>query len=149
MLTLLAKITSLLALDMGEMMLIFVAAGGAIGAIVGIVVYFVGKKGQAKKANQQPIAEQQETLAPEQEITEANDQGQLVMPRNVIYSVGLNGQIRVGKYELTSADESIFKFNVRFNGLVKEYANGDVLTLTDGDTISPVSGSVVLTPVED
>lgn len=149
MLTLLAKLTGLLALDMGEMMLIFVAAGGAIGAIVGIVVYFVGKKGQAKKANQQPTEQQQATLTPEQEIIEVNDKGQLVMSRNVIYSVGLNGQIRVGKYLLTSADESVFKFNVRFNGLVKEYANGDVLTLTDGDTISPVSGAVVLAPVEE
>ena len=72
----------------------------------------------------------------------------LIMSRNVIYSAGTDGQLKTGKYVLESADSSVDKFNVRYNGLVKEYQNGDILVLADGDTISPVSGSVVLNKVE-
>lgn len=74
------------------------------------------------------------------------DDGVVVMSRNVMYSVGVEGQMRAGKYVMKSADGAADKFNVRYNGLVKEYANGDTLVLIDGDTISPVSGTVMLEP---
>ena len=73
---------------------------------------------------------------------------EIVLSRNVVYSAGLNGQVKAGKYVLLSADQSTDKFNVRLNGLVHEYASGDVVTLADGDTISPVSGSVILSKAE-
>ncbi len=75
--------------------------------------------------------------------------GQLVMSRNVIYSVGTEGQIKAGKYALKCADDASAKFNVRVNGLVREYDSGDSVTLTDGDTLSPVSCAVILTALED
>ena len=67
------------------------------------------------------------------------------MNRNVIYSVGLDGKLNVGKYTLENADGASDKFNMRVNGLVREYESGDIITLADGDTISPVSGAVVIT----
>ena len=148
MIALLAKITNLLALDMGETMLISVCVCGVIGGIIGFVVARVGKKGKAKDTAQQPV-EQQDTLSQEQEYLEANEIGEIVMSRNVIYSAGQDGQLKAGKYLLKAADSSADKFNVRYNGLVKEYVSGDVVTLTDGDTISPVSGSVVISIIEE
>ena len=150
MITLLAKLTTMLAINK------YLQLGVAILALVGggtcltmTLIRLSRNKKRKNSQNAQQVEQQQDTLVQEQAYLEANDNGQLVMTRNVIYSVGLNGKIRAGKYVLTNADESDGKFNVRFNGLVKEYANGDVLTLTDGDTLSPVSGSVVLAPVED
>ena len=148
MITLLAKLTTVLAIEKQVVLLLCGAAFSAISVVVAIVSVIRSKKRNNSKDGQQ-VEQQQDTLSQEQAYLEANDKGQLIMTRNVIYSVGLNGKIRAGKYELTNADESDGKFNVRFNGLVKEYANGDVLTLADGDTLSPVSGSVVLAPVED
>ena len=151
MITLLAKLTSMLAMEK-QVILLCAAAFSAIAVVVAIVSVVRSKKRNNTKdgqTNEQQDEQLQDTLAQEQAYLEANDNGQLVMTRNVIYSVGLNGKIRAGKYVLTNADESDGKFNLRFNGLVKEYANGDVLMLTDGDTLSPVSGSVVLAPVED
>lgn len=72
--------------------------------------------------------------------------GCIVMPRNVMYAVGAEGQIVSGKYVLKSAEDSADKFNLRFNGLVKEYKNGVTLLLSDGDTLCAVSGSVSVTP---
>lgn len=152
MITLLAKLTTMLALEASEIARIVGGICGAIAAVLGIVIlvrYNRRNKAKSGKQSEQQVEQQQDTLTQEQEYLEANDKGQLVMTRNVIYSVGLNGQIRAGKYVLTNADESDGSFNVRFNGLVKEYANGVALTLTDGDTLSPVSDSVVLAPVED
>ena len=151
MITLLAKLTSMLALEASEIARIFGGTCGAIAAVLGIVIlvrYNRRNKAKSGKQSEQQVEQQQDTLAQEQAYLEANDNGQLVMTRNVIYSVGLNGKIRAGKYVLTNADESDGSFNVRFNGLVKEYANGVVMTLAEGDTLSPVSGSVVLAPVE-
>lgn len=138
----------LLALGMMDYMLICVAVCAVLGAITGIVAYKAGKKGRVKKDNQQ-TSEQQDTLTQEQEYLEVNDTNEIVMSRNVIYSVGMDGQLKEGQYELKNADSTNTKFNVRLNGLVREYVNGDIVVLTDGDTISPVSGSVLLAKFED
>ena len=152
MITLLGKLTTMLALETKEIWQLCAAILAIVSGVTCLtvaLVRFSRNKKRNKAKGEQQVEQQQDTLAQEEAYLEAYDKGQLVMTRNVIYSVGLNGKIRVGKYVLTNADESDGKFNVRFNGLVKEYANGDVLTLTDGDTLSPVSGSVVLAPVED
>ncbi len=69
-----------------------------------------------------------------------------VLPRNVIVAVGLEGQVREGKYVLKSAVSSQTKFNIRLNGLVEEYSDGDTVFLTTDDTICAVSGSVLIKP---
>ena len=74
---------------------------------------------------------------------------EIVLSRNVVYSAGLNGKFVAGKYVVASADDATTKFNMRVNGLVREYESGDMLTLADGDTVSPVSVSVLLTKFED
>lgn len=69
-----------------------------------------------------------------------------VLPRNVIVAVGLEGQVREGRYLLKSAVSSQTKFNIRLNGLVEEYSDGDTVFLTTDDTICAVSGSVLIKP---
>ena len=72
---------------------------------------------------------------------------EVVMSRNVVYAAGADGQLKAGEYVLKNADGSSDKFNLRYNGLVREYTNGDRVVLADGDTLSPVSGTVVATLV--
>lgn len=148
MITLLANITDMLALGMNEMMLICVCACAFVGAITGFIAFRASRKNKAKKDDNQ-TNEQQETLTREQAYLESNERGEIVMSRNVIYSAGIDGQIKSGKYVMKSADGATDKFNVRVNGLVREYASGDVVILTDGDTVSPVSGAVVLSSCEE
>lgn len=68
----------------------------------------------------------------------------MVLARNVIYSVGVEGQIAAGKYLLENTIDSEPDFNVRFNGLVKEFHNGDTVYLAAGDTICGVSTSIMI-----
>lgn len=141
-------LTSLLALEMMDYMLICIGVCAAIGAVTGLVVAFsTRRKNDGKDPVTPPVKE--ESVASEEIEAEAATADNIVMSRNVIYSVGIDGQLKAGKYQMTNADDSDGKFNVRYNGLVKEYSNGDVLALTDGDTLSPVSGSVVLNKAED
>ena len=146
--TVLADILSVLAFGMNEMMLICVCACAVVGAITGFIAFSVSKRNKNKKDEQQTV-EQQETLTQEQAYLEANERGEIVMSRNVIYSAGIDGQIKSGKYIMKSADGATDKFNVRVNGLVREYAGGDVVLLSDGDTLSPVSGAVILSSCEE
>ncbi len=68
----------------------------------------------------------------------------MVLARNVIYSVGVEGQIAAGKYLLENTIDSEPDFNVRFNGLVKEFHSGDTVYLAAGDTICGVSTSIMI-----
>jgi len=101
------------------------------------------KNGEAGSRNNVSDEEQSENS---HKSSAESEQEMLVMSRNVIYSVGIEEQIKPGKYQMNSADDSESSFNLRLNGLVQEYKNGAATYLTEGDTISPVSGSVVLTP---
>ena len=139
--------TSLLALGMMDYMLICVCACALIGALTGFLVYSASKRKNKNKNTTAPASETNVDAQSAVEDIVAADK--LVMSRNVIYSAGVNGQLKTGEYALSNADSTAGKFNVRLNGLVREYVNGDVVMLADGDTISPVSGSVIIRIVED
>ena len=68
----------------------------------------------------------------------------LVMARNVTYSVGDEGEIAEGSYQITCAVDGDTKLNLRVNGLVREYDSGVTVTLGAGDTICCVSGSALM-----
>lgn len=126
------------------------AALGLLAILLHTVITTRRKKNKNNQTADTPDGESanfQDEINYEADIDVA-DANEIVLSRNVIYSAGFNGQIGAGKYVLLSADKSTDKFNVRFNGLVKEYSSGDTLFLADGDTISPVSGSVVLSKAE-
>ncbi len=67
-----------------------------------------------------------------------------VLSRNVVYSVGQDADIIAGKYFVKSAVDSETSMNLRLNGLVQAYDSGIEVYLTNGDTISAVSESVVV-----
>lgn len=74
----------------------------------------------------------------------ARDGEYYVMVRNVIYAVGEHEDIIPGKYLLKCAASTDDSMNVRHNGLVQCFESGTELYLTAGDTISPVSESVII-----
>lgn len=100
-------------------------------------------------------------LAAQQQQQQAIDEGvrkkmleirneYLVLPRNITYSVGPEGEIAVGRYILKSSVEGEKTFNLRLNGLVQPFSDGTVITLGLGDTVCAVSNSALIKPyVED
>lgn len=150
MTALLAKITNMLALDMTVVMIICLCACALVGALTGLIVYRASKKSDVKKEDKGSATSAGEQNADTQQVkVEVANADGMVMARNVIYSAGINGQLKAGEYELKNADSTTTKFNVRLNGLVREYVNGDVIVLADGDTVSAVSGSVIISFVEE
>ncbi len=134
--------------EVRDIVLICTLIGAVLGAISCLISVFAVKK-RAKQSDKDIRKEarqsEQENEAQDTVTEEAITDGYFVMNRNVIYSVGLDGKLNVGKYTLENADGASDKFNMRVNGLVREYESGDIITLADGDTISPVSGAVVIT----
>lgn len=84
----------------------------------------------------------QAAIARNQQMT--RDGEYFVMVRNVIYNVGNAEDIIPGKYLVKSATSGDISMNIRHNGLVQAYDSGVEMYLTEGDTISPVSESVII-----
>lgn len=137
--------------DVRTIILWVVLVCAALG-LIGLLVHTLLTSRKAKKNNSAAEATADGENATVDDLPEEpNDVEitELVMSRNVIYSTGIDGQLKAGKYVLESADDASAKFNVRVNGLVREYSGGDTVTLASGDTLSPVSGSVIITAIED
>lgn len=99
----------------------------------------------AKKKKQEKQIEQRIEQEVERRIMETRNE-YLVMPRNVIQTASAEGQLVAGRYILVSGESGQTSFNVRLNGLVREYNDGDIVALADNDTICPVSGTVLIKP---
>ena len=129
---------------------VLIAVGIACVAVVlGVVLYkLIRSVVKNKKAANEQRLEQAVENAVEQKLLEKRNE-YLVMSRNVTYSVGVDGEIAIGKYILKNAVESETSFNLRLNGLVESHQNGDVVTLGAGDTLCAVSDSVLIKPYLD
>ncbi len=60
------------------------------------------------------------------------------------YTVGKQNKVKPGTYHVISATKDENKLMIRLNDFVKEYEEGFEITLTEGETISPVSKSIIL-----
>ncbi|MCM1042849.1 MAG: hypothetical protein NC350_01405 [Corallococcus sp.] len=116
----------------------------ALGLIAAIIAVIITVKNGQRVPRQKK--EKEETLVTADEYLEEMEVrgDSLVLARNVIYSVGEDGQIGAGKYRIKSAVEGEESFNIRFNGLVREFADGTEIVLGAGDTVCAVSHSVLL-----
>ena len=130
--------------------IVLIALGIAFVAVVlGVVLYKVIKSAvrNKKAANEQRLEQAVEHAAEKMVMEKRNEF--LVMARNTTYNVGVDGEIAIGKYVLKNSVESDDSFNLRLNGLVQNFKNGDVVTLAAGDTVCAVSGSVLIKPYVD
>ncbi len=121
-----------------------ILAVGLIGAVVAVLTtlkkYKYTTKTERKKMEGSNVVVTAEEYLEEMEMR-GDD---VVLARNVVYNVGENGQISVGKYVMRSAIEGETLFNVRYNGLVREVEDGTIIILGEGDSIACVSHSMLL-----
>ncbi len=118
-------------------------------ALVWKIVSVVLNAKKAKADGEKIQADTQPDVSADELLEEMEQKDEyLVMARHVIYSAGENGQILPGKYELRCAVEDAGSFNVRYNGLVREFDDGDTVVLASGDTVCPVSHSVLIKAVK-
>lgn len=116
-----------------------------VAGFLAVVAYKMARtNANAKREKAQQAQAEEKQRIEEQTYMEANRQ--LVLARNVTYNVGLDGEIAMGTYVLKSARSGHKHFNVRLNGLVNKYSDGETVVLGAGDTICVVSSSAVLQP---
>ena len=71
--------------------------------------------------------------------------GDIVLSKGTTYTAGTKrDELKPGKYTILTAAEGINGFNIRLNGFVREYKHNSAIILGEGDTICPVSTSIVL-----
>lgn len=110
-------------------------------AVIWISV-LISKRNKLVRDTQSKNVLGQAAIARNQQMT--RDGEYFVMVRNVIYNVGTAEDIIPGKYLVKSATSGDISMNIRHNGLVQAYDSGIEMYLTEGDTISPVSESVII-----
>lgn len=110
-----------------------------------VVAYKMARTNAAAKREKAQQAQAEEDQRVEEQNYVGNNR-QLVLARNVTYNVGHDGEIAMGTYVLKSARSGHKHFNVRLNGLVSKYSDGETVVLGVGDTICVVSSSAVLQP---
>ncbi len=117
--------------------------------VLGVLLYkLIRSVRNSKKIKAEQNLAQAVENAVEKKILEKRNE-YLVMSRGVVYNVGVDGEIAVGKYVLKNSVESEDSFNLRLNGLVEHHSNGDVVTVGAGDTLCAVSDSVLIKPYVD
>ncbi len=84
------------------------------------------------------IANENDTI----NITYQEEDFDLVIGRTYVAKKG--GKLMPGKYTILSANAGCDKFNIRFGGFVREFSHGDTIVISEGDSISSVSHSLVL-----
>lgn len=110
-----------------------------------VVAYKMARTNAAAKREKTQQAQAEEVRRTEEQTYVENNR-QLVLARNVTYNVGHDGEIAMGTYVLKSARSGHKHVNVRLNGLVNKYSDGETVVLGAGDTICVVSSSAVLQP---
>lgn len=74
----------------------------------------------------------------------SHSKGDFILVKNEVYRAKRGGELMPGVYTALSTNGSDRSFKLRIGGLVKNFVHGDEIVLGEGETISAVSGSVIL-----
>lgn len=120
------------------------------GLIVLCVLIGRKKKNDKTLVSLEPV--EQETKVEQQPVEPDEEEviGNLVtlLVRRT-YTVGRYNKVKPGSYHVTASSDDDNKLMIRLNDFVKEYENEFDLVLSEGETICPVSKSIVLKEVEE
>lgn len=67
-----------------------------------------------------------------------------LLKRGVVYVAKEEEILLPGKYSVLCAEDDIHKFNIRLNGLVREYQDNDTIIIKEGEEICSVSHTTIL-----
>lgn len=125
-------------LSEGTLLWIIIGAVLLIIILLGVIFAITKKKKDPRKNLDVVVPELQDAQLSK------NNEMYVVLSRNVTFDVGPDKKIGIGSYILRNAADNNAAFNIRLNGLVKEYHNNDKIVLGEGDTICCTSDSITL-----
>lgn len=122
-----------------------------IVALAAVLGAFLWKQRKKKKADKHAVYVKDGKRYTYTDETERNGkvavthrEGDIILEKGVTYTVGEKFGILPGKYTVLSAQETTDAFNIRLGDFVREYKHDSGIVLADGETICPVSHSVIL-----
>ena len=83
-------------------------------------------------------------LTAEDKAKASHLEGDFILERGKNYTAQKGGILMPGKYTLLSSVDGVDKFNVRYNGFVREFSHGQSIIIAEGEQISAVSHTVIL-----
>ena len=127
----------------------------AIALVVILVIVLIVKA--VKKRKKEQLTQTQETkdgryslkddLEPQQPDGQSNAsfvKEDVIVSKGQTVVAGKNNDIAVGRYTVLTTIDGVNSFNVRINGFVREVEHNTVIILGEGDSVTPVSHSIIL-----
>lgn len=118
--------------------------------IVGLVMLCLAFTKYKNKANAVKIKDGIR-YSKDSEIADANNEAKVtfnssdfILKRGTEYTAIKDTALMPGTYTVLASNEKNTKFNLRIQGIVREYKHGDKIVLSNGDTICAVSHAVIL-----
>jgi len=138
-----------------NILLAFVIFAVVVALIIFLIVFFIVKK--VKKNKKKKITQAEETkdgkysleddLTPHGLDGDANasfTKEDIIVSKGQTIVAGKNKDIVIGKYTVLTTIDGVEAFNVRINGFVREITHNSTIILGEGDSICPVSHSIIL-----
>ncbi len=135
---------------------IFIIIAIAIIVLVAIVLIVKAVK-KRKKRKKEQLTQTQETkdgrYSLESDVAPVDADGQanasfvkedVIVGKGQTVVAGKSRDIAVGRYTVLTTVDGVNAFNVRINGFVREIEHNTVIVLGEGDSITPVSHSIIL-----
>ena len=135
---------------------IFVIIAIALVVIL-VIVLIVKAVKKRKKRKKEQLTQTQETkdgryslkydLEPQQPDGQSNAsfvKEDVIVSKGQTVVAGKNNDIAVGRYTVLTTIDGVNSFNVRINGFVREVEHNTVIILGEGDSVTPVSHSIIL-----
>lgn len=86
-----------------------------------------------------------ERIEKDNEVNITYNQKDIILEREKEYTVGgKKNKLMPGTYTLLASNDTYTKFNLRIDGLVREYKHGEKIVLNEGSVVVAVSHVVIL-----
>ena len=132
--------------------IVIIVLSVVVAALIAVIIAMVAAQNRKKKASEYATyvkdgvryTYKDESRTESGEVAVTHREGDIVLEKGVTYVAKKESPLLPGKYVMLSAQEDTKAFNVRLGGFVREYAHGCDSVLGEGETICPVSHSIIL-----
>ena len=132
------------------MMIALIAIGVLQLALIVVLVVLIARLSSRKKPARPENTAGEVKVVDGVRYSESSDitavthnEGDFILKKGEAVAAKKGGELMPGKYTVLSAGGER-RFNLRFGGVVREFAHGDEIVLADGDEITAVSQNVIL-----
>ncbi|MDR2828358.1 MAG: hypothetical protein LBV51_02935 [Acholeplasmatales bacterium] len=138
------------ALEKTQIVIIILLCVSVVILVTAIIIYILTKKNKkdrkvSKSSNVEIVNNTRYTDTKKDGVSNIKyTPGDNLLTLGVTYTISKEGPLLPGKYTIYTAVETQKRFNLRVNGIVREYNSETIIVLAENDTVNPVNCNIIL-----